>query len=174
MYIISSVHLIILAIQQMSHDLKRVSETFDHAHPIFISYCELVSPSKKSIYSIDFFMRYSQFKRLFTRETRSTFNHSHPNIFNFLIFKLLISCINMQKSRLIFHHFVLEIYLIYRFWNLIDIECFDPIWLRNKLINLLLLLSAKKMKEKYLRWKRKTKNIYSIILKSNYSYMLPE
>ena len=96
----------------MSHDLKRASETFDHAHPIFISYSEFVSPPKKSIDSIDSFMRYSQFKRLVTRVATSTYDHSHPNIFNFLIFKLLISGINMQKSRFIFHHFVLEIYLI--------------------------------------------------------------
>ena len=56
---ISSIHPFILATQQIleSHDLKGVTHTFDHAHPIIISYPEFVSPFKKSVYSIDSFMR---------------------------------------------------------------------------------------------------------------------
>ena len=49
---ISSIHPFILAIQQISesYDLKGATQTFDHAHPIIISYPEFVSPFKKSVY----------------------------------------------------------------------------------------------------------------------------
>ena len=45
---ISSIHPFILAIQQTlePHDLKGASSTFDHAHPIIISYPDLYHHAK--------------------------------------------------------------------------------------------------------------------------------
>ena len=96
---ISSVLVFILAKQQVleSHDL-RATPTFDHVHPVIISYPEFVSLFKKSVYSIDSFMRYSQLKSPLINVTTPT-----PILF----YKLLISVINIQKNRLL-HHFVLE------------------------------------------------------------------
>ena len=65
-------------------------------------YPKLKSPFKKWVYAIDSFMRYGQFKSPVTRVVTPT-----PIFF----YQVLISGIKMQKRRL-FHHFVLEIYLI--------------------------------------------------------------
>ena len=55
--------------------------TFDHAHPIIISYLEFLSPFKKSVYSIDSLIRYSQFKSLVTRVDTPIFDYTHRCIF---------------------------------------------------------------------------------------------
>ena len=75
MHKINSIHPIILAIQQIfkSLNLKVAPATFDHAHPTTISYFEFVSPCKKSVYSINSYMRYSQFKSPVTRVARPIF-----------------------------------------------------------------------------------------------------
>ena len=80
---ISSVHPFILVIQQVlvSHNLKGVTPSFDHAHQIIISFPEFVSPFKKSIYSINSFMKYNQFKSPATRVATLIFDHIHPSIF---------------------------------------------------------------------------------------------
>ena len=109
MHKICSIRPIILAAEQIleSYDLKEASATFDHAYCIIICYSEIVSPCKKSVCSIDSFMRYSQFKSPVTRVATPIFDHTHPNIF--------LSALNFwyqyAKSRL-FHHYVLEIYLM--------------------------------------------------------------
>ena len=58
-----------------------------------------------------------------------TFNHTHPNIFSY---QLLISGINMQKS-ILFHYFILEIYLIKKSSILIGCKTVLPQynWERN-------------------------------------------
>ena len=83
MHKVCSIHPIILAIQQIleSHDLKEASATFDHAYPIIIRYSEIVSACKKSVCSIDLFVRYSQFKSPVTRVATPIFDNSHPNMF---------------------------------------------------------------------------------------------
>ena len=49
----------------MSHMIYKASPIFDHAHPIIIKgtlvFLEFASKHQKSVYSIDFFLRYSQF-----------------------------------------------------------------------------------------------------------------
>ena len=86
MHKISSIHLIILAIQQIlkSHDLRGASATSDHAHPTIISYSKFVLSCKKSVYSIDSLMGYSQFKSPVTGVARAIFDHTHTNILNAL------------------------------------------------------------------------------------------
>ena len=65
---ISSIHPFILAIQQILESrLKK-----GHTHP------EFVSPFKKSVYSIDSIMRYSQFKSPVTRVAAPIFEHIFP------------------------------------------------------------------------------------------------
>ena len=138
---------------QFIHSILRYSKrghkvgtpTFDHSHPIIISYPEFVSPFKKSVYSIDSFMRCSQFKSSVTRVVTPIFDNTHPNMF----LSILNFWYQYAKSRL-FHHFILEIYLIKKSYNLIvkGRFAFGPVWLRNKLIDLLLLPLAKKMKKK--------------------------
>ena len=56
---------------------------FDHAHPttITLSFLEFVSANKKSVYSINSFLSYSQFKSPMTRMATHIFPHNHPNIF---------------------------------------------------------------------------------------------
>ena len=64
-----------------SHDLKGTTLTFDHGEPIIITYPEFVSPFKKSVYSINFFVRYSsQFKSLVTKVATLIFlDNTHVN-----------------------------------------------------------------------------------------------
>ena len=69
--------------------------TFDHAHPIIISYLEFLSPFKKSVYSIDSLIRYSQFKSLVTRVDTPIFDYTHRCFF----YQLLISGVNMKKKQ---------------------------------------------------------------------------
>ena len=72
------------------------------------------------------------------------YDHTHPNIF--------LSTLNdwyqpkKPKSRL-FHHIILEIFDL-KLYNLIGQHRFGPIWLRNKLTDLLILPLTKKMMEK--------------------------
>ena len=80
---ISSIYPFIHTIQQIleSHDWKGATPTFDYAHPIISSFPEFVLPLKKSVYSIDSFMTYNQFKSPMARVTTPIFKHTLPNIF---------------------------------------------------------------------------------------------
>ena len=114
-----------LLIQQifMFHDLKGATLTFDHAHPIIISYPEVVSRFTKSIYSIDSLMRYSQFKSPVTKVATTFFVHTHLNVFlsilNYWYQHARKQAILSLCSRDILH---LKI--------LLDQDCFEP-YLRN-------------------------------------------
>ena len=75
---ISSIHPFVLVIQQIlkSHGLKGATPIFDHVYQIIISYAEFVS-----VYSIDSFMSYSQFKSPLARVTTPIFDRIESNIF---------------------------------------------------------------------------------------------
>ena len=134
MHKISSIHLFILSKQQIleSSDFKGATHTVDHAHPKIISYPKIVSLFKNSVYSIDSFVRYSQFRNPVTRVART---HGRPHSPQYFFYQLLISGIDMWKCRL-FYHFVLEMYLIQKSCNRTSPgpRPFWPICLRNKLI----------------------------------------
>ena len=95
MHKISSIDPIILATHQIleSHGLKGASVTFDDAQPIIVSYSKFMSPCTKLVYSIDFFMRYSQFKNPLTRVGTSIFDSAHSNIF----YQSLVFSTNMKN-----------------------------------------------------------------------------
>ena len=61
--------------------LKRWHTHFWLGPPIIISCPEFSSPFQKWVYSIDSFMRYSQFKSPVTEVGTPVFHHTHPNIF---------------------------------------------------------------------------------------------
>ena len=58
---------------------------FDHALPIIIkvtfSIPEFVWPCKKSVYSINYLLRYRKFVSLVTKVGTLIFDHTHYNIF---------------------------------------------------------------------------------------------
>ena len=73
----------------------------------FISFPEFISTHQKPGYSINFFVRYSQFQSPATRVGTTIYDHIHPSIFQstFNFDEFVSTC---KKIRL-FHLFVLEI-----------------------------------------------------------------
>ena len=61
----------------------------DHVHPkiieITLSFPEFAPACKKSVHSINSFLRYSQFQSPMTRLTTPFFDHVHPKIFDQLL-----------------------------------------------------------------------------------------
>ena len=133
-----------------------------HNHPeiikVVLSFPEFTSVCKNSAQFIHSFINSSC-----DQCTTTISDHTYSNIF--------LSTNNfwyqhVKKYRL-FHHFVLDIYLI---WNLIGQYQFGPMWMRNKLTDLLILHLAKKMIEEM----EKKLKMGFIIMRSNYSYMVLE
>ena len=104
----------------------------DHAYSknseITFNFPEIAPACKKSVYSINSFLRHSQFKSCMTTLATSIFDHFQTNIF-WSNFNLWV-CINMEKIRLL-HWFALEIWLIKKPCNLIGWEHF-VLYLKNK------------------------------------------
>ena len=64
-----------------SQDLKVTTTTFEHAHPIIISYPEFVSPFKISVYPTDSFMRWTNLKVLWSGYPHRFLTTSNPLFF---------------------------------------------------------------------------------------------
>ena len=74
---------------------------------VTLSFPEFISKHQKSVYYINFFVRYNQFQISVTRVGLPIYDHAHPNIFQstFNFDEFVSTC---KKIRL-FHLFVLEI-----------------------------------------------------------------
>ena len=93
---------------------------FDQVHPqiseITFNFPEFAPAFKKSVYSIDPFLRYSQFWSPVTRLATSISDHTQPP----KTFDQLLIYVNLyQHVKRLFNDFVLEIWLIKKSCNLI-------------------------------------------------------
>ena len=129
---ISSFHKFILEIQQ-SPKTKKARPNFDHHQSKIITvnfgFSEFLSTHQKLVYSMNSFLRYSQFQKSETRVATPIFDDAHPIFFDQFLIPCV--CIKMQKRRL-FHHFVLEIKSIQKSYNRTGRENFGPD-LRNQI-----------------------------------------
>ena len=102
--------------------------------PVIITYPEFVSRFKKSVYSINFFMRYSQFKSLVTtRVATPIIDYTHPKYF--------LSALNFwyqHAKKQTIHHIIYHTDPIFHkfqkpyFWPIFEAIFFHKIWLSCK------------------------------------------
>ena len=118
---------------------------FDHTHPkiidITFSFSEFALTCKKSAYSNNSFLRYSQFLGSATRLATPISDQAHPKIFwsAFNLCEIVSACkkTNKQTKKLrYFHWFVLEIRLIKKSCNLIDWGYSGPYLWKNLFPNM--------------------------------------
>ena len=134
---------------------------------LYFNFPEFASACKKSAQ----FISIHSSNHLVTRGATTIFDHIHPNVF--------LSNLNLWYQHLKKHTVSLlcsrDIFDL-KSCNLIGQNSFGPVWLRNKLIDLLILPFAKKVRKATWRKPKHGEKLKmdSIIRKSNYSCIVLE